>query len=59
MSWETPRNLSILVGVTVVVASALGGWVGYGIGQQSRQQPISIVFQPDAIQVLPNSGRAE
>jgi hypothetical protein len=38
VAWETPKNIAIVVGVAVALASAAAGFIGYKIGAQPPQQ---------------------
>ncbi len=47
--WETPRNLVIIIGTLVGLATAAAGFVGFKLGQS--RPPTQIIFQPGSIVV--------
>lgn len=49
----TPGTLYVIVGVTALLASAFGGWIGYSLASSPAAPAPTIIFQPGAIQVAP------
>jgi hypothetical protein len=45
IAWETPRNIAIIVGATAAIMGAIGGFIGYKIGQTP---PVVIQVQQPA-----------
>ena len=52
-TWETPRNLTLLL-VSVAVLVGVGfGFIGYTSAQEPPPMPQIIIFAPGSIQVPP------
>ena len=47
-TWETPKNIALLVAALAASIGAVGGVLGYQIGKAPTQPPINIYLQPPA-----------
>jgi hypothetical protein len=52
--WETPRNLAIVGGVVVALASALSGWIAFQAASRPPEQIIVHLDQPLHLQMQPS-----
>lgn len=43
-TWDTPRNIAILLAVVTVVFCAVGGFIGYTLGQNAT--PTIVINMP-------------